>query len=122
MSGKTELDQRIFALLRETSAQLDETVAQLEESQKSTEHWKKRFWEANDKYLTLLYHLQCEDCRRLGQEGETVELCHECSAKQQDVHDLERQVKYWHSGYERLLELLTDRHDGRSDDDTNERL
>ena len=65
---------------------------QKEEADRRAEHWNRAYNSLKQDYLTLKDRDLCSSCQRVKdetEEGETVELCHECSTGRETRKSLE---------------------------------
>ena len=84
-----------------------------QEADRRAEHWHRAYDSLKQDYLALKDRDLCLSCRRVKdetEEGETVELCHECSTGRETRKSLElkldkvyQDLRYWQECYETLL-------------------
>ena len=90
-----------------------------EESDRRAEHWHRAYGSLKQDYLALKDWDLCLFCQRVkeeSEEGETVELSHECSTGRETRKSLElkldkvyQDLRYWQECYETLLSEQRDR-------------
>ena len=90
-----------------------------QEADQRAEHWHRAYNSLRKDYLVLKDRDLCSSCQRVKdetEEGETVELCHECSTGRETRKSLElkldkvyQDLRYWQERYETLLSEQGDR-------------
>lgn len=92
-----------------------------QEADQRAEHWHRAYNSTSLKqdYLVLKDRDLCSSCQRVKdetEEGETVELCHECSTGRETRKSLElkldkvyQDLRYWQERYDTLMSEKRDR-------------
>lgn len=90
-----------------------------QEADQRSEHWHRAYNSLKQDYLVLKDRDLCSSCQRVKdetEEGETVELCQECSTGRETRKSLElrldkvyQDLRYWKERYETLLSEQRDR-------------